>query len=208
MLPLDNTALAARLMPMATAEARAFVESTNLFESFDTRAEIPTPRLALLALRPGHAPLDTIRVLNARAEVEFATPIFTFPGGTRYILTDEFIVRFRDEVELAQRESFNRLREAEFVRTRTGNERVWIMRVMNPKNVNALELANAYVESGLVEYAEPNFVVQMPLTPATAQSPAVATGNCSLPLVPPPNDPEYSNQWSLCITGNSIYRAR
>lgn len=201
LLPLDNTALAARLMPMATAEARAFVESTNLFESFDTRDEIPTPRLALLALRPGHAPLDTIRVLNARAEVEFATPIFTFPGGTRYILTDEFIVRFRDEVELAQRESFNRLREAEFVRTRTGNERVWIMRVMNPKNVNALDLANAYVESGLVEYAEPNFVVQMPLTPATAQSPAVATGNCSLPLVPPPNDPEYSNQWSLCNYG-------
>ncbi len=121
--------------------------------------------------------------LKARSDVDFAYPAWVDPKtGGRLLLTDEVIVRLgqgstpaRAEVALAAR---GLVAEEEISR---GSD-VYVLRLSEPKRSDPLTVSRALVESGLVVWAEPNFVQEF-----------------SKDYVP--NDAFFSQQWSLDNSG-------
>ncbi len=121
--------------------------------------------------------------LKARSDVDFAYPAWVDPKtGGRLLLTDEVIVRLgqgstpaRAEVALAAR---GLVAEEEISR---GSD-VYVLRLSEPKRSDPLTVSRALVESGLVVWAEPNFVQEF-----------------SKDYVP--NDALFSQQWSLDNSG-------
>jgi hypothetical protein len=126
-----------------------------------------------------------ITALRAQQEVEFAFPVFINPKtGTRMLLTDELVIKLKLKPG-RQAEEVTGLSASygvTVVSKMWGTQDEYVLRVQDPKAVSPLEVANVFFESGLVEWAEPNFVqeYQKSFTPT---------------------DPLYLNQWHLNNTG-------
>jgi subtilisin family serine protease len=118
--------------------------------------------------------------LNASAAIEFAVPVFINPQtGNKLLVTDEVVAKLRGgrtAAQLAER----------FAVTVVGplwnTTDEYVLRLVDPRNMDPLKVANEMAASGLVEWAEPNFIQQY-------QKFAV------------PNDPLFPSQWHLNNTG-------
>jgi len=103
-LTLSTEKVAVRFKQGLTIEEQeAFVESEQGLGLFPQREEPPIFRMFVLHLVEGATEehvIQTIKVLNSRAEVEVAYPIFDFPSS-EIVLTDQFIVKFYPSVSKA-----------------------------------------------------------------------------------------------------------
>ncbi len=108
--------------------------------------------------------------------------VFAAPDSTQMILTEEFIVQFKPEVTKKQIEEFNAKSKVKIVNESEWERNSFVLAAQENAGVDVLTLANSYHESGLVNYAHPNFVRLM--------KPAFI-----------PNDPLFPQQWALRNTG-------
>lgn len=206
-LPLDPTAVVVRFRADLAPDRQGALLQNVPDVAGPGRQDMGTGRLNLVPVRRGAAIQGVLARLNQDAGVELAAPVFQFPDGGRYLLTDEFIVKFKADVTPAQQAALHRARGAEVARTIVGDDRTLIVRVVNPKAASALDLANAYVESGLVEYAEPDFLMRLPAPPPVAAAPAASPSSPPSqpdgPQAPAltPNDGDFGLQWGLNNTG-------
>jgi subtilisin family serine protease len=186
-LTLSTEKLAVRFKQGLTIEEqKAVVESEPSLGLFSQREESPAFRLVILPLLNGvteEYALQTIKGLNSRAELEVAFPIFVLPSS-EIVLTDEFIVRFDPNVPADEIDAFNALNGVEIIRELELRGR-YVLKVKEPKNINALEIANLCHESPITIYSVPNFVGR------TERLPAV------------PNDEYFEEQWPLDNTGEN-----
>lgn len=146
--------------------------------------EIPNPRLTVLTTtgQDTKALLKASDMLRQSDFVAFAHPLFIFEDGTRFALTDEFIVQFKPDIERVQIDSFNAAHHVEIVEETSWAANNYILRVTPVSDLEVLDMANLYHESVLTEYAEPNFVRLMEKQAW-------------------PNDTYRADQWSLRNTG-------
>ena len=128
----------------------------------------------------GSTAVDALAALNALPEVSFAFPVLVNPTTrNRLLLTDEIVAKPLPDVEAAAL-------AAEFDLVVV--EQLWatcdeyVLRLRDAKRQDPLAVANAIAESGLVVWAEPNFVQEFT---------RFAT----------PNDPRFPEQWHLDNTG-------
>ena len=128
----------------------------------------------------GSPAADALVALNALPEVSFAFPVLVNPTTrNRLLLTDEIVARLLPETETADLAAEFDLVLVERLRA-TREEYVLCLR--DSKRQDPLAVANAVSESGLVVWAEPNFVQEFT---------HFAT----------PNDPLFPDQWHLDNTG-------
>lgn len=191
-LDLNPTLVAVRFKPDTTAAARRdAARATGELDDFDGGADLPFAAPAFVPVRTGGNPHTAIQKLKQRAEVQAAGLVFQFPDGAQYGETDEFIARFKPSVAPQDVIRFNQSNDVELAREQPFSNGTLILRPRAGNPHNARALANAYVEAGKVEFAEPNFVMRLPrLRGANPPSPAPAT-----PIVP--NDPSFDLQWWL-----------
>ncbi len=125
--------------------------------------------------------LDQTRLtLNASADVEFAFPVFINPvSGIRILVTDEVVAKLRPGTNPAAVAKAFSLKVVGPL-WKTSDE--YVFRLGDPKGTDPLAVANTITQSGLVEWAEPNFIQEY-------QKPAT------------PNDPLFPSQWHLNNTG-------
>jgi len=121
------------------------------------------------------------RLLN-RPEVRRVYPVYSMQPPHIVLLTDDFCAQFKPEVPLARIEALNRNYGVRIVKALGFGPKAYLLRVEDPDKASALEVANAYQESGLVLFAHPDFI---------ARKRKYFT----------PNDPLYPNQWHLNSTG-------
>jgi subtilisin family serine protease len=95
-------------------------------------------------------------------------------------LTDEFVVTFNADVTQKEMDKLNRRYH---VSVKQITDLYQLLSV--PAGVDALEIANAYQESGLVEYSHPNFIAKIDKHQI-------------------PNDPYFVNQFYLHNTGQTM----
>ncbi len=119
--------------------------------------------------------------------VKFITPVY-FGESHRVtqIPSDEFIVRLKyakDSDKLALLNSMNNVQ----IVGKVTDDRGFVLRSYDNVKMNALKLSSVYYNSGLFEYAEPNFVY-----------PDYCLLNYS------PNDFYYPKQWALNNTGQTV----
>ena len=114
-------------------------------------------------------------------------PVFYEPGSERdastLFIADEILVRFRPEVAADAIDALNARQGVEVVEALRYAPNGFKLRVNSSDfDRNALTVANTYFETGLCEWAHPNFLASR-----------------SLRYVP--NDTRYTNQWHLNNTG-------
>jgi len=127
---------------------------------------------------------DVLMTMNAWTEVRYAFPALLHPqGGERFILTDEVVVRVNpgamvEDVPNAQEQGCLGIAKKVW-----GTEDQYVLRVRQPKKNNPLQVANKLSESGVVAWAEPNFVQEGRLAYT-------------------PSDPLYPDQWPFNNRGH------
>ncbi|MFN8456518.1 MAG: hypothetical protein U0401_17920 [Anaerolineae bacterium] len=115
----------------------------------------------------------------------------SFPMVDRLILTDEFIVQFKEGVAQAQIDTLNSAYKVEIVSQLDWLPNSYVLRITPTTEKSVLELANLYHQNELVEWAEPNFVGKLKLD----------TPNVIDHLFLTPNDPFLTQQWAHNNTG-------
>ncbi len=128
-------------------------EAINLAE----RRDLVRNRLTLLPVRDemtlakSH---DLMTDLAAMPEVELVAPVFRAEGALM-IVTDEFVVRFRDGISEEQLNRINQNHGVRIVRKLLRSDTTYVLRVLDG---NALDVANAYHGLAEVVFAHPDFV--------------------------------------------------
>jgi subtilisin family serine protease len=152
------------------------------------RLELPRRNLVIVSLAP-----DATRVLGAapvlseslaqRDDVEFMTPVYhEADQDLQLIPTDQFNVRFRPEVSPGQIAQFNAANGVEVVSRSEWSPQELLLRISDPRARSVIDVANAYYESDLIEWSEPDFLTE-------GRKHAL------------PDDPLLANQWHLRNTG-------
>jgi len=182
-----STEMVAICLKETTAEQdrRALITTDPTFEGFSEEA-LPSG-LTLALTKAGLSKEDIGRAverLNGRAEVKYCTPVFEYQG-LKLVLMDQFVARFRPVVTREEIATLNKECGVEVVRISPYRHNRYVLRVVNPKAVTALEMANAYNEDPRVRYASPDF--------------AVLNALCSTE----PNDTYFNEQWNLANDGNT-----
>jgi len=118
------------------------------------------------------------RILRSEL-IAYISPVY-YRGKIPVVVTDEFIVAFRPDVSRQIIEQLNAAQDSEILEEFDFTPTTFLLRSKSPAQRGALDAANRYFETGLVDYAEPNFIQIREL-----KSPFV------------PNDPLFPQQWHL-----------
>ena len=95
-------------------------------------------------------------------------------------LTDEFIVKLKPESSFEQLESLTKERHCTIIKENYFVKNQYLLSIPKKSNLNSLQFANVFYETGLFEFSEPNFYFENPFNS---------------------NDPLFGNQWTLKNTG-------
>ncbi|MEZ5401864.1 MAG: S8 family serine peptidase [Bryobacteraceae bacterium] len=115
--------------------------------------------------------------LRSSGGVRYVAPVY-YRGAQPVLVTDEFIAEFKPEVTPAQRDSLHAAQGVTVVQPLAVAPNTFLLRVNQPGPRGSLNVANAYFESGLVRYAQPNLIKTHTRRAA-------------------PNDPFFPQQWHL-----------
>jgi subtilisin family serine protease len=165
------------------ARQSAAAASPNVADESPLR-EIGVPQIALLPLKAGsseEATLQTIAALRGQSAFEWVNPVFEVQNGLAFP-TQQFIAQFPATATPQARAAFNQANNVTVVRAISGLPDTYLLEVAASTGKNALDMANFYHESGMVAYAEPDFlqVLQQLFVP---------------------NDSLFGSQWHLRNTG-------
>jgi subtilisin family serine protease len=178
------------------SETRSFVRSLTArhksLREEEKLEEFPDQRIIIIPLREPTTREGLIGVLgDLRREpsVELVgTVVLTEPSGTPLVMTNELVLRFKENVSGQKSQELFQEYGLEVVRTSEARQGRFILRVKPGSSKNALEVANALYETGLVKFSHPNFFAK--------------TIRRTLPNQPFfPDDTLFNDQWHLHNTG-------
>ena len=144
----------------------------NLSESFK-----------VFGVGPGQDIDTVIASLRGLPEVGIATPVF-HRGGARAFMTDVVMVSFKSEVTEAQIDSLNDELGVVDASANPDGPLQWTVHVAQWSRTDPLEVANAYRESGMCYFAQPDFVHE-------------------LAFLGVPNDSLFGEQWHWLNSGQT-----
>ena len=113
-----------------------------------------------------------------QSDVKTCNPVYAINTGLEMGVTDEFLVRFNENVAQTKIDELNRKYGVEVVKK---PDIYQLLKVSN--GADALQTANIYQESGLTHFSHPNFICEEEIYQVI------------------PNDPYFVNQFSLNNTG-------
>ena len=170
---------------ISNAEKTALIREDPILE--DLSNETLPYGLVLIETKQGLDSNDiseSIERLNELPEIKYITPVFQ-SVSVKLILMDEFIVRFRPDITKQQIEAMNKENGIAVVSKSPYRQNRYVLRIINPKDKNAIKVANFYNENQQTKYACPNFL----LLGAFQNS--------------DPDDTYFQEQWPLNNTGQT-----
>jgi len=104
--------------------------------------------------------LAAINRMNGFDEIRYSIPVFLPPQQPHLelVLFDEFITRFHLDVTKEQIKALNLKNDVAIVSESPSRHNRFLLRVLNPKSISSLDMANSYHENDLTQYAGPNFM--------------------------------------------------
>ena len=168
---------------------RAIIEAVSPLAEMTEQGEIGNQALSVITLKTEKAKESAaieaiIDTMEARSDVRWAVPVFIHAKtGSRMLITDEIVVKLKLGKDLTSLDGLLQSYGLLLIKPMWGTQNEYVLRLQDPKVVNPLEAANALFESGLVEWAQPNFIQEYKRSFT-------------------PNDPRLSRQWHLTGTDN------
>ena len=136
-------------------------------------------RTVVLSFGSSSANKNTLGKLSEDAEIISQQPLFKINSGLGVILTNEFVVKFKENTRAGQQQELNQKHGVSLIKNAGTYQLLSVS-----KNADVLAIANAYQESGLVEFSHPNFIMEIEKHQQVI-----------------PNDPYFINQFTLNNTG-------
>jgi subtilisin family serine protease len=185
---LSQNQILIKFIPGTSFEQQTnLLKSETLLQALSKEMMLPAPQVTI-AKTNGNVGEEKLKALLKRLEqsnlVEYANPFLIYQDGNKQGITDRFIVKLRDALDVAvlnQMVADNNLQVTENYKY---DNKVFIVKVPKTAGYNALEMANKFYESGKFAAAEPDFLLLLKKFNT--------------------NDPFLNNQWSLNNTGSSI----
>ncbi len=180
---------------VSPAAQKQLTESGGDLENFEAGTPAPVGNLVFMPVRAGRNSIAAAERLAAQPGVQAASPVYD-ADTMQLAETDAFLARFPDALTASDIAAFNQQHGVIEIGALPYSDRVWLLKPAADNPRSAREMANAYVEAGAVEFAEPNFVMREtappPRTPQIALAPEMT-----------PNDPAFQQrlQWGLQNTG-------
>jgi subtilisin family serine protease len=173
---------------------RAIIEALSPLAEMTEKGRIGNQALSVITLKTEKAKEpaaieEIIDTMKARSDVRWAVPVFIHAKiGSRMLITNEIVVKLKPGKELASLAGLLQSYGLLLVKPMWGTRDEYVLQLQDPKATNSLEAANALFESGLVEWAQPNFIQEYKRSFT-------------------PNDPRLSRQWHLTGTDNGTSTA-
>jgi hypothetical protein len=152
--------MAVSVAPSSAKQVRSALATFGTIEPYE-----PAHLLILHAATDvSHAEvLGVLEKLEREGLVEYVTPVLHDPGtGARQILTDEITVRLKPDA--LQKGALDEMRRAEGVSVARRNEFVptqYTLKVPRASGTRTLDVATRLQERDDVEFAEPNYIVDI-----------------------------------------------
>jgi subtilisin family serine protease len=166
---------------------RAIIEAVSPLAEMTEKGKTRNQAVITLKMEKAKEPAvieEIIDTMKARSDVRWAAPVYTDgKTGSRMLITDQIVVKLKPGKDLASLAGLLQSYGLLLVKPMWGTQNEYVLRLLDPKAVNPLEAANALFESGLVEWAQPNFIQEYKRSFT-------------------PNDPRLSRQWHLTGTDN------
>jgi hypothetical protein len=160
---VEDTVAVALDVPISERRLEALRESDRPVDRLGLSPALLSRNVVVHHAAPAATGPERVRAFAERLSraptVRFVTHVFRDPENDLHlVLTDEIIVRFKPSVTQDQIEALNAQQGVEIIEQKSYAPNQYLMRVLNPTPEGTLEVANAYHESDLVEWAAPNFV--------------------------------------------------
>ncbi|MEM7367845.1 MAG: S8 family serine peptidase [Bacteroidota bacterium] len=171
---------------LSLADKQTLLSNEPALLSLSENMMMPAPKVSLVPLRSSVSEEDVLDILNRLEnlnDIHYAKPFLQYKDGVLQGLMDEFVVKMRQGVGIDQLQELMDLTQTTVLRQDPYTPSIYYCQTSKHSMGNAMEMANFFHTSSLVEYAEPNFLVQ---------------------LRKHTNDPFYAYQWSIENTGSSI----
>jgi subtilisin family serine protease len=131
------------------------------------------------------ATLDSIvSAIKENSSLHVVSPVYRTDDGEELIPTEEIIIQFKKEILGNRITTILRERKLNVVRTKKGVANYYVLKI--PAGGDPLEIANRLSESGVAEWAQPNFIPKL-VKPQTL-----------------PNDTHFGKQFQMHNTGQVI----
>jgi subtilisin family serine protease len=166
---------------------QAIIEAVSPLTKITEKGKTRNQAVITLKMEKAEEPAAIEKIidnLKARSDVRWAVPVFIHAKiGSRMLVTDEIVVKLKPGKDLASLAGLLQSYGLLVVKPMWGTRDEYVLRLQDPKAVNPLEAANALFESGLVEWAQPNFIQEYKRSSTL-------------------NDRRLSRQWHLTGTDN------
>jgi hypothetical protein len=179
--PSSDTLVIAYREEVPPKDLEKLIRGDDRLAKFTTSAELERRNLVVYKRNPAAtASMEAFAARLARSDmIDYTQPLY-YRGRSPVIVSDEFIAAFKAGVSQQAIESLNTDHGVVVVQEFDFAPRTFLLRVLPDQEGGALQVANRYYETGLVEYAEPNFIyIKAFKFPHT------------------PNDPLFADQWHL-----------
>ncbi len=168
------------------AQQKTILSKEKLIVPLTKEQILPSPKVTLVDLQGVENDLDLSKILtrlNSLEQVIYARHFLAHEDGTLHGVMDELIVKISAEKDKAAMEYLVENFGAKVTQQSEFADLQFQVKTNKASGRNALELANSLYETGLFDFAEPNFLrIMKPMNT---------------------NDPLLENQWSLKNDGNN-----
>jgi subtilisin family serine protease len=185
---LSETQILIKFLPQVNFEQQArILKSESLLQPLTKDMLLPSPNVTV-AITNGNVGEEKLNALLKRLEqsnlIEYANPFLVYKDGSKQGITDRFIVKLRDALDMPILNQMVAENALQIVENYKYDNKVFIVKVPKSAGFNALQMANKFYESGKFSSAEPDFLLLLKKFNT--------------------NDPFLNYQWSLNNTGSAL----
>ncbi len=160
-------------------ESLRTIQNESLFEVISKVNDV-SPFVIIQSNDKNPISSSTLNKFQNSINVSSALPMLEYKDQSLQGLTDQFVVKLKKGVQFEKFQELLKINSCLILNKNKFVEDQYLISISRKSNLNSLQLANLFYETGFFEFAEPNF-----FRTSISQS----------------NDPLFGNQWTLKNTG-------
>jgi subtilisin family serine protease/PKD repeat protein len=147
---------------LETAQKIKILQSNPSLKPYDAALDCQQWNAVVLETQPGVSPaqiLEILKALNTQSGIRYAAPFLRYVDGSAYGILPEVLVGLRSGADLPWLRNYCTSLHLEHPQQDTFDSLLYKINIQDNRMGKALDIANALNRSGIVEYAEVNYLM-------------------------------------------------